>query len=94
MLTDCNFIETPGSKAGGIYLFCFARSHCLTYPDIACLDDRQPISQWEYNDIVAVLGRLSVEDFCGPEAENRMKDLVWIGPRACRHEEVVDNQKP
>ena len=90
MSTDRNVIGAPGGKAGGIYLFCFARPHCLPDPGIAGLDDRQPVSQWAFKDIVAVLGMSSIEDFCGPEAENRMKDLAWIGPRACRHEEVVE----
>ncbi|MDP2644991.1 MAG: GvpL/GvpF family gas vesicle protein [Desulfobacterales bacterium] len=90
MSTDRNVIGAPGGKAGGIYLFCFARPHCLPDPGIAGLDDRQPVSQWAFKDIVAVLGMSSIEDFCGPEAENRMKDLAWIGPRVCRHEEVVE----
>ena len=90
MSTDRNVTGMPGGKAGGIYLFCFARSHCLPNPGIAGLDDRQPVSQWAFKDIVAVLCRSSIEDFCGPEAENRMKNLAWIGPRACRHEEIVE----
>ena len=28
-------------------------------------------------------------DFSGPEAEERLRDLTWIGPRAIRHQEVV-----
>ncbi|RJQ64295.1 MAG: hypothetical protein C4530_02215 [Desulfobacteraceae bacterium] len=90
MSTDRNVIGAPGGKSGGIYLFCFARPNCLPDPCIAGVDDRQPVSQWAFKDIVAVLGMSSIEDFCGPEAENRMKDLAWIGPRACRHAEVVE----
>jgi len=90
MSTDRNVIGAPGGQAGGIYLFCFARPHCRPDPDIAGMDDRQPVSQWAFKDIVAVLGMSSIEDFCGPEAEKRMKDLAWIGPRACRHEKVVE----
>ena len=90
MSTDRNVIGAPGGEAEGIYLFCFAHPHCLPDPGIAGLDGRQPVSQWAFKDIVAVLGMSSIEDFCGPEAENRMKDLAWIGPRACRHEEVVE----
>jgi len=90
MPTDRQVTGAVGGKAGGIYLFCFARPHCLSDPGVAGLDDRQPVSQWAFRDIVAVLGMSYIEDFCGPEAENRMKDLAWIGPRACRHEEVVE----
>lgn len=76
--------------SSAIYLFCFARRHRLPVLEVAGLDHRQPVSLWPFKDIVAVLGMSSIEDFCGPEAENRMKDLAWIGPRACRHEEVVE----
>jgi hypothetical protein len=77
-------------SGNGIYLFCFARRPGFPALQVAGLDDLQPVSQWAFKDIVAVLGMSSIEDFCGPEAENRMKDLAWIGPRACRHEEVVE----
>jgi len=30
------------------------------------------------------------EDFCGPGAEARMRDLGWVGPQALRHEAVVE----
>jgi hypothetical protein len=79
-----------GLKTDGVYLFCFARRHRLPVLEVAGLDHRHPVSLWAFKDIVAVLGMSSIEDFCGPEAENRMKDLAWIGPRACRHEEVVE----
>ena len=78
------------NDSSAIYLFCFARRHRLPALEIAGLDHRHPVSLWSFKDIVAVLGMASIEDFSGPEAENRMKDLEWIGPRACRHEEVVE----
>jgi hypothetical protein len=90
MSTDRNIIGAPGGKAEGIYLFCFAHPHCLPDSGITGLDGRQPVTQWAFKDIVAVLGMSSIEEFCGPKAENRMKDLAWIGPLACRHEEVVE----
>jgi hypothetical protein len=89
---SCNGIALGprGLKTNGVYLFCFARRHGFPALQVAGLDDRHPVSQWAFKDIVAVLGMSSIEDFCGPEAENRMKDLAWIGPRVCRHEEVVE----
>ena len=78
------------NDSSAIYLFCFARRHRLPVLEVAGLDHGHPVSLWPFKDIVAVLGMSSIEDFCGPEAENRMKDLAWIGPRACRHEEVVE----
>jgi len=78
------------NDSSAIYLFCFARRHRLPVLEVPGLDHRHPVSLWPFKDIVAVLGMSSIEDFCGPEAENRMKDLAWIGPRACRHEKVVE----
>ncbi len=78
------------NDSSAIYLFCFARRHRLPVFEVGGLDHRHPVSFWAFKDIVAVLGMSSLEDFCGPEAENRMKDLAWIGPRVCRHEEVVE----
>ena len=73
----------------GIYLFCFARPHLPATLNVSGLDDRQAVSQWTSQGIAAVFGKASLEEFCDSEAESRMKDLSWIGPRACRHEEVV-----
>jgi hypothetical protein len=79
----------PG-KDEGIYLFCFARPHALPSPKPRGLDDRHSVSQWVVDDVMAVVSTVSLEEFCGPLAEGRMKDLSWIGPRASRHEEVIE----
>jgi hypothetical protein len=79
----------PG-KDEGVYLFCFARPHALPSPNPRGLDDRHPVSKWVAEDVMAVVSTVSLEEFCGPLAEVRMKDLSWIGPRACRHEEVIE----
>jgi len=41
-------------------------------------------------DLCAIVSEVSLEDFCGAAAELRMQDLVWVAPRAVRHEEVVE----
>jgi len=79
----------PG-KDEGVYLFCFGRPHALPSPNPRGLDDRHPVSKWVAEDVMAVVSTVSLEEFCGPLAEVRMKDLSWIGPRACRHEEVIE----
>lgn len=43
-----------------------------------------------FDKVVAALGRVCVEDFSGPEAEDKMRDLNWLGPRALEHEAVID----
>jgi hypothetical protein len=83
-------IEIAVGRGEGIYLFCFARPHVLHLKQPSGLDDRYPLSQWTFKDVMAVLSKISLHDFCGPLAESRMQDLSWVGPRACRHEEVVE----
>lgn len=74
----------------GIYLFCFARPPVPPVLNVRGPDVRYAVSQWTFQDITAVFSKVSLEDFCGSEAESRMKDPAWIGPRACRHEDVVE----
>jgi hypothetical protein len=79
-----------GTPARGFYLFCLARSSLVPAVVGEGLDGRTPLLSQRFLDIAAVVTLVSVDDFCGPEAESRMQDLSWIGPRACRHEEVVE----
>jgi hypothetical protein len=53
------------------------------------LDGRNSLTVAIFHDLAAVWSPVQVEDFCGPEAEERMRDLAWIGPRVIRHQEVV-----
>jgi hypothetical protein len=53
------------------------------------LDDQNPLAVAIFQDLAAVWSAVSVEDFCGPEAEARLVDLTWIGPRVIRHQATV-----
>ena len=90
MPSDSNHIQVQAGQGEGIYLFCFASAPMPPVLNIKGLDDRYPLSQQAFKDIVAVLSKVSINEFCGPSAESRMKDISWVGPRACRHEEVVE----
>jgi hypothetical protein len=54
------------------------------------VEDNRPLGVITFRDVVAVVSAVRLDTFCGPTAEVRMQDLRWIGPRACRHEEVVE----
>lgn len=75
----------------GLYLFCLARLSRLPspLPEGTGLDGQSPLEVAGYQDLAAVLSPVSLEDFCGTGAEERMRDLTWIGPRVIRHQEVV-----
>lgn len=74
----------------GVYLFCFARSNRLPAIEGTGVDRQNPLLLQRFLDVTAVVSTVSLEEFSGPMAESRMQDLSWVGPRACRHEEVVE----
>jgi hypothetical protein len=75
----------------GIYLYCLARlSQLPPFPlEGKGVDGQSPLEVAIFQDLAAVWSPVPVEDFCGPEAEERLGDLTWIGPRVIRHQEVV-----
>src|SRR4030065_260745 len=75
----------------GIYLYCLARLSRLPLLPLLGpgVDGQNSLAVATYQDLVAVWSPVPVEDFSGPEAEERMRDLTWIGPRVIRHQEVV-----
>jgi hypothetical protein len=73
-----------------IYLYGFARTGILPELEKTGLDGCNPVFLHEHMDIAAVVSRVPSEEFRGPSAESRLNDLSWVGPRAVRHEEVVE----
>jgi len=75
----------------GLYLFCLARLNRL--PPLPLegkgLDGQCPLEVAGFRDLAAVWSPVQVEDFCGPDTEEQLQDLTWIGPRVFRHQEVV-----
>lgn len=75
----------------GLYLYCLTRLSRL--PPLPLLgpgvDGQSSLAVATYQDLAAVWSPVPVEDFSGPEAEERLRDLTWIGPRVIRHQEVV-----
>ncbi len=76
------------SKA--LYLYCFARTGKVNAGPLMGIDDRHAVFTRNYGDITAVLSQVMLEEFVGQVAEARMQDIAWITPRACRHQEVVE----
>jgi gas vesicle protein GvpL/GvpF len=73
-----------------VYLFCFARSGQLPLLSGTGVDGEKPLLVRVFADIAVVLSAVSLADFCGPDAEERMKDLSWLGIRALRHEAAIE----
>lgn len=78
----------------GIYLYCLARPECLALvqglPEQALhgVDERYPVTALEEreDDVVAVIGEVDPAEF----SEQNLQALGWLGPRAQRHEAVVE----
>jgi hypothetical protein len=75
----------------GIYLFCLARLSRLPSLPLKWhgLNGQSPLEAVSFQDLAAVWSPVPLEDFCGSDADDRMGDLTWIGPRVIRHQEVV-----
>ncbi len=73
-----------------LYLYCLARPGALAAIGGPGVDGERPLELIPFRDVVAVVSAVGVDDFLGPPAEARMRDLAWVGPRACRHEAVVE----
>jgi len=73
----------------GIYLFCLTPA--VPCPEIAGtgIDGEHPLFIEIIGNVAAVLAEVNIEDFTGPDSQEKMENLAWIGPRALRHEKVV-----
>ena len=80
---------TPGDNEA-LYLFYVTKAGffgAVEGPDINRVDS---LLVHHYGDFVCVLGIVSIDDFCGPEAERNLNDLGWVGERALRHQRVIE----
>jgi len=78
------------AEARAFYLYCFAPSRPLReWPGSGeGIDGCHPVFLQPFPAATAVLSEVPVAEFCGPQAD--LGDLSWVGPRACRHERIVE----
>lgn len=89
--SDSARLDAIPERGEALYLYCLA--HGAGGPpaiDGRGVDGEHSLNLIPFQDVVAVVSTVSVDDFCGPAAEARMRDLAWVAPRACRHETVVE----
>ncbi len=72
------------------YLYCLGPAAGLPRIAAAGVDERSRVSLWFCDEIGAVLSEVPLDDFRGEQAEARLRDLSWLGPRVCRHEAVIE----
>jgi hypothetical protein len=80
----------PDPPAEALYLYCFTHAGKANADQVTGIDDFHPVITCDFGDITAVLSQVVLEEFAGPAAQERMQDIAWITPRACRHQAVVE----
>ncbi len=89
--SDCARVDALPERVEAVYLYCLA--HGVGDPPAIAgpsVDGERSLNLIPFRDVVAVVSMVKVDDFCGPAAEARMRDLAWVAPQACRHETVVE----
>jgi gas vesicle protein GvpL/GvpF len=75
----------------GVYVFCLSTSECLdssgSLPG-SSLGLERLFLQRDGN-LCAVAKMVSLDEFCGPDAERRLEDPEWVTPRAIDHGRVI-----
>lgn len=76
-------------KESAIYLYCLARTGLVSEIEGKGLGGAD-LFIYGHNDIAGIASRVSLEEFCGPKAEELKQELSWIGPRVLLHEKVIE----
>jgi hypothetical protein len=74
----------------GIYVFCLVRAGAAEAAAGPGLADGTPLGTLAHEEVAAVYCEVPLGDWTGEAGEAHLKDLGWLGPRALRHEEVIE----
>jgi hypothetical protein len=72
------------------YLYCLTPPGCELQCSAAGVDERQPVLARACGEACAIYSEVELGEFVGESAEAHMQDLAWLGPRAGRHESVIE----
>lgn len=73
----------------GLYVFCLARASAAEAVQGPGLTGETPLAAWKHEEVAAICCEVPLHEWTGEEGEAHLKDLGWLGPRALRHEEVI-----
>ena len=82
--------HSEGHDGRGLYVFCFTRAGATEAATGPGLAGDVPLSTRVHGDIAAICCEVPLHEWTGPQGEAHLKDLAWLGPRALRHEEVIE----
>ncbi|MCB2261776.1 MAG: GvpL/GvpF family gas vesicle protein [Candidatus Thiosymbion ectosymbiont of Robbea hypermnestra] len=72
-----------------LYLCGLVPADTATLPAGAGVDGLHPLERLALGGLTAVVSRVSRREFVGPAAEDRLRELAWVGPRALRHQAII-----
>lgn len=78
----------PGGR--GVYLYCLARAGAVPEILAAGIGGSGNVRTLRVGAVAAVFSRVSLGDFCGESGERTLRDPAWLVPRACQHENVIE----
>ena len=73
-----------------LYLFCLARSGLVPLLKGSGINGTEILETKDISNVTAVICKVPEEDLSGSSAETKLQDLGWVGPRAIRHEQVIE----
>jgi len=73
-----------------LYLFCLARGGRVPTLAGTGISGHEILVTKDFFGVTAVVCEVAQDDFAGPSAETQLQDLGWVGPRAVRHEQVIE----
>jgi len=71
----------------GIYVFCLSNMQRPDLPESSSELGRLFLHR--HGNLCAIAKRVSLEEFCGPDADRRLADPAWVTPRAIDHGRVI-----
>ncbi|MCX7018514.1 MAG: GvpL/GvpF family gas vesicle protein [bacterium] len=74
-----------------ICLFCFAFSGALKSAEGTGLDGRSPLQTHVHGALAALISEVDSAMFCGEETAERLQDINWVAPLACRHAQIISD---
>ena len=74
-----------------LYLFCLARGGLVPLLDGTGINGTEILQTKDFSNVTAVVCEVPEDEFAGSSGETRLQDLGWVGPRAVRHERVIED---
>lgn len=85
--------QHDSAPLAGLYLFCIAPSSdpVLGLRGGEGLAPGTSLDVVTHDELMAVVCAVPLSEWTGPGSEDRLRDIGWLGPRALRHEAVIES---